>query len=94
MKFDKLYISSDDINDEYVLELIKAYPTAEIIKYEQIKTIQFASTCKNIILSTGSFSATIGYLSFFSKVYYPKYNGKICTWGDMLTIPDWHQMDE
>ena len=39
MKFDKLYISSDDINDEYVLELIKAYPTAEIIKYEQNKRI-------------------------------------------------------
>ena len=94
MQFNKLYISSDDLDDEYILELIKAYPNIEIIKYDQIKTIQFASTCRYIILSTGSFSAIIGYLSFFSKVYYPKYNEKLCTWGDMLTIPGWNQIDE
>ena len=90
----KLYISSDDLDDEYILELIKGYPNIEIIKYDQIKTIQFASTCKYIILSTGSFSAIIGYLSFFSNVYYPKYNEKLYKWGDMLTIPGWNQIDE
>ena len=41
-----------------------------------LKIIQFGSTCKYVILSYGSFSAFIGYISFFSKVYYKKIDEK------------------
>lgn len=104
INFDNLYIASDLFEDEYVIELTNAYPTAKLLKYDEIKTIQFASTCKHVMLSTGSFSAVIGYLSFFSDVYYPKYkliqhpeskfSNTFSNGGDMLTIPGWHQMKE
>ena len=87
INFDNLYISSDDINHNIIKEIIKQYPNTKIIDYDEIRTIQFASTCKNIILSHGSFSAIIGYLSFFSNVYYPEYG--IIWHGDMFSINGW-----
>mgnify|MGYP006925716681 CR=1 FL=1 len=52
-----------------------------IIDYDEIQTFQFASTCKNIILSHGTFSAMIGYLGFFSNVYFPNKNPRWCPLG-------------
>ena len=49
----------------------------ELLHYNEIDTIQFGSTCKNIILSHGSFSAMIGNLSFYSNIYYPKIDKNI-----------------
>ena len=46
-----------------------------------IETIQFGSTCKNIILSHGSFSAVIGYLGFYSNIYYMNKNSTWCPLG-------------
>jgi len=46
----------------------------------------FASTCKYVVLSYGSFSAIIGYLSFFSHVYYKKISDK--------TAWDWNSGDK
>jgi hypothetical protein len=89
INFDALYISTDDKNNYMVKKLLKIYRKSELIDFGEIHTFQFASTCKHIILSHGSFSATIGYLSFFSNVYYPEYMpGKI--WhGDMFSIDNW-----
>ena len=65
------------------------YPNIKLIQCDELKTIQFASTCKNIILSHGSFSAVIGYLSFFSTVYYPEYELNKIWYGDMFSIKNW-----
>lgn len=55
-----------------------------------IRTIQFANTCRAVILSHGSFSATIGNLAFDSLVYYPPYPPPAFMWfGDMFTMPMW-----
>ena len=71
----QIYIASDSPNHTIIKELQLLYPTINIINYDEIKTIQFGSTCKNIILSHGSFSAIIGYLSYFTKnIYYPNEN--------------------
>jgi len=71
----QIYIASDSPNHTIIKELQLIYPTINIINYDEIKTIQFGSTCKNIILSHGSFSAIIGYLSYFTKnIYYPNEN--------------------
>jgi hypothetical protein len=67
------------------------YPDAKIIYLDEISTFQFASTCKHIILSHGSFSAMIGYLSFFSTVHYPKYEADKIWYGDMFSIEGWIQ---
>jgi len=90
IKFDKLYISTDDINHTIIKELLQLYPSSELINLDEITTFQFSSTCKHIILSHGSFSAVIGYLSFFSNVYYPEYDLEKKRWfGDMFSIHNW-----
>lgn len=70
-KYDTIYISSDTKNNEIIQKLQKKYPKIETLDtLNNIKTIQFGSTCKHVILSHGSYSAVIGYLSFFSDVYF------------------------
>jgi hypothetical protein len=91
-KYDNLYISTDDKNHPIVIELFKLYPSAKLIEYDEINTFQFASTCKNIILSHGSFSAIIGYLSFFSNVYYHEYELNKIWYGDMFSIQNWNKI--
>jgi hypothetical protein len=86
--FDNLYISTDSETHSIIKTLLQ-HPKSKLIKYDEINTIQFASTCKHIILSHGSFSAVIGYLSFFSNVYYPKYEKNKIWYGDMFSINNW-----
>ena len=75
MKYNQIYIASDSPNHTIIKELQQLYPNINIINYDEIKSIQFGSTCSNIILSHGSFSAIIGYLSYFTKnIYYPNEN--------------------
>jgi hypothetical protein len=72
-----------------IYEIIQLYPSAKLIECNEITTFQFGSTCKHIVLSHGSFSATIGYLSFFSNVYYPEYESGKIWYGDMFSINNW-----
>ena len=88
IKFDNIYISTDDESDCIIKTLLQ-HPKSKLIKYDEINTIQFGSTCKHIILSHGSFSAVIGYLSFFSDVYYPEYEENKIWYGDMFSINSW-----
>jgi hypothetical protein len=85
----KIYISTDDTSHGIIKKIIEEYPITEIINYDEIKTIQFASTCKNIVLSHGSFSAIIGYLAFFSSIHYPEYEKDKIWYGDMFSINGW-----
>ena len=71
--YDNLYISSDSYSRAPLIKnLLSKFPNAILKDFDSspIPTLQFASTCKYNILSCGSYSALIGYLSFFSKVYY------------------------
>jgi|TARA_B100001250_G_scaffold315048_1_gene277286 hypothetical protein len=79
LKYDNIYIGSDNFNDELIIKLKTLYPSVILIDKNPIETIQFGSTCKNIILSHGSFSAVIGYLGFFSNVYFMNEDPKWCT---------------
>ena len=89
INFDNLYIASDDFNSQLIKNIINLNPNTKLLHYNEIQTIQFGSTCKNIVLSHGSFSAIIGYLGFFSKIYYPKYNAQKIWYGDMFSINGW-----
>jgi hypothetical protein len=89
INFDNLYISTDEKNNIMIIELLQLYPSTKLIEFDEIYTFQFASTCKHVILSHGSFSATIGYLSFFSNVYYPEYELNKIWYGDMFSINNW-----
>ena len=92
--FDKLYIASDDINHHIIKSIAKKYAAnVLVLNCDEIKTIQFGSTTKHIILSHGSFSAMIGYLAFYSQIYYSKYDEKNIWYGDMFSIPGWKQIE-
>ena len=92
IKFENLYISTDDKHHEMIQQIVKQYPNSIRIEMDELNTIQFASTNENIILSHGSFSAVIGYLSFFSTVYYPEYDTNKMWYGDMFSIPNWNSI--
>jgi len=89
---DNIIIATDDPTHVIIHEIVKAYPICKILNLDMIKTIQFASTCRNVILSHGSFSAVIGYLSYYSNVYYPKYDKNRMWYGDMFSIDGWIQI--
>jgi hypothetical protein len=89
--FDNMYIATDEPTHDIIQNIITRHPNAKIIDYDETRTIQFSSTCKSVILSNGTFSAIIGYLSFFSTVYYPKY--KKMWHGDIFSIPSWNEKD-
>jgi hypothetical protein len=90
ISFDNIYIASDSPNHDIIQSIIKLYPNAKIINYDEINTIQFGSTCKNIILSRGTFSAIIGYLAYFSTIYIPEHvNGKTWYSEDTHLINGW-----
>ena len=91
--YNKVYISSDSPNHPLIHELRKRIPNSEIVFLDEIKTIQFGSTCKNIILSHGSFSAVIGYLSFYSNVFYPSFKNMKIWHGDIFSIANWNCVD-
>lgn len=90
LKFTNGYISSDTINHQICQQLILKY-NLQIINSNEVDTIQFASTCKNIILSNGTFSWLIGALGYNSNIYYPKI---IKPWhGDIFVIKSWNQIE-
>ena len=73
LDFDKGYISSDSIQHKYCAYLIEKY-NLQIIEKSETNTIMFASTCKHLVLSGGTYSWLIGFFGFFgSQVYYFRY---------------------
>lgn len=83
--FDKGYISSDSIDHDICKILIKRY-NLQIVDFCEISTIMFATTCKYLLLSGGTFSWLIGFLAFYSDaIYYPKRKN---TWYDDIFVFD------
>ena len=76
-RYDVGYISSDNLNSQICINLIKKY-SLKIINFNEEETIMFGSTCNHIILSGGTFSWLIGFLAFYSKnINYPINNKKL-----------------
>lgn len=87
--YDQMYISSDDASHPIVKGLVGAYPNAHWVDHGEVEALQLASTCRSVLLSHGSFSAVIGYLAFFSTVYFQDYGLDKMWHGDMFSIPGW-----
>lgn len=86
----KAYISSDSIGHPICQALIQKYGLI-IVSLNEVETILFASTCKYLILSNGTFSWLIGFLGVFSHVFYPKIYE---FWhGDIFVFPRWQKVD-
>ena len=91
LSFENKFISSDSLHHPICQQLIQKYNLQSVCTNE-VETIQFASTCKYMVLSHGTFSSTIGYLSFFSDIYYPKYESDKMWYGDLFSIPGWNEI--
>jgi len=87
LTFDKLHIASDDLTHPVINTIIEAYPNSMKVELNDVQTIQFGSTNKYLVLSPGTFSAIIGYLSKSDQVLYP---GIYKMWhGNIFSIPSW-----
>jgi hypothetical protein len=86
LKYDNIYIATDSNNHIIIREIQNKYKNVNIMDDNIINIFQFGSTCRYVILSYGTFSAMIGYLSFYSTVYCLKFCKKIA-W-------DWNATDE
>lgn len=90
ISFENGFISSDSIDHEICKKLISKY-NLEVINYDEVKTIMFGSTCKNVVLSSGTFSWLIGLFSFYSNVFYPKIEKR---WhGNIFVFKHWKELD-
>ena len=76
-KDEKIYISSDTPSHKNIIELCKTY-NCEIVDLDPLETINFGKNFKKIILSEGTFSWWIGFLSRAESI--------ICNKRDFL----WH----
>lgn len=86
ISFEQLYISTDSPNHPIINTLREYFPKSILYNNKIPHIILFASTCKYVILSYGTFSAIIGYISYYSEVHCLPYCSKYA-W-------DWHLNDE
>tara|TARA_Y100000816_G_C26055148_1_gene553614 strand:+ start:140 stop:910 length:771 start_codon:yes stop_codon:yes gene_type:complete len=75
---DKIYIATDTDSHPIILKLKTKYPNVIMLGNDLQSIIQFGSTCKYVILSYGTFSVIIGYLSYYSTVFRQPYCAKYC----------------
>jgi len=91
--YDRIFLSSDSPDHTICQKIFMGFRNTSFLQVDEIQTIQFASTCRHVVLSHGSFSAIIGYLAFFSEVYYPAYDPEKIWYGDMFSVPGFQKVD-
>jgi hypothetical protein len=88
--YDKGYIASDSPTHPRV-QAFAAKHDFQIIVLDEVSTLQFASTCRHLILSHGTFSWWMGILGFYSTVQWPAIHKP---WhGDIFVFPEWRMID-
>ena len=93
VSFTNGYIASDSIEHEICTKLIEKY-NLKIFDKSEAATIQFASTCKYLVLSNGTFSWMMAFFAYFTEhIYYPKlktiWHGDIYTGFDTWKCIEW-----
>jgi hypothetical protein len=86
ISYDKGYLSSDTIDHPICQQLMQKYNLSPV-EYDVVETIQFASTCRHLVLSLGTFSWLIGFLSFSDDIRYPI--DKKPWHGNIFVFPEW-----
>lgn len=87
INYDIGYISSDSIGHPYIIELCNKY-NLKPIQLSPLDTINFAKNFQQIVLSEGTFSWWIGFLS---KAEYVIFNKRSYNWfgRDIFDFPEW-----
>jgi hypothetical protein len=90
LTFNRGFIASDTVNHELCNKLIQKY-NLTVFDRSEVETIMFGSTCKNIVLSGGTFSWLIGFLAMSnSKIFYPELQEK--WYGDIFSFKNWNKI--
>lgn len=102
INYDNIYICSDTENCSIVKKLKENF-NAKFVNFNSVETLKFASTCKHVILSWGTYSWLLGLFSFYSNVYYFDFNNnpttrknkKFMNWGNcvMYFASNWNKID-
>jgi hypothetical protein len=80
------YITSDNLNHPNIIKLIDEF-NLEVFNDTPNNTIDFAKNFNNLVLSEGTFSWWIGFLSNSKNIYY---NKRERFWhGDIYVFPEW-----
>ena len=89
-KFNKGYISSDTPSNELVIYLMNKF---NLTLYEgtPINTINFAKDFGSFVLSSGTFSWWMAFLSQSKSVFYPSGGPRWC--GDIFVFDEWTPID-
>jgi hypothetical protein len=91
IRFDKGYISSDSPTHPLVQTLMKKYNLL-LVALPPHRTIQFANTCKHLVLSHGTFSWMMAFFAFDADtIQYPQV--KTPWHGDIFVFPEWKQVE-
>ena len=86
LNFKKGYITSDSPNHPNIIKLISEF-NLEIYNALPLDKINFAKNFNNLVLSEGSFSWWMGFLSKAENIYY---NERSRFWhGDIFVLPEW-----
>ena len=89
INFNSGYISSDTIEHDFCKKLISKYNLIPFNSNSPIDVINFAKNFKNIVLSDGTFSWWIGFLSDNSNVFCNERNYK---WFGDIFLNDWYRL--
>jgi nitrogenase molybdenum-iron protein alpha/beta subunit len=81
---DAVYVSSDSPDHEIVQMIKQAHPNVKILNMNEEYTIKYGIVLCRVILSHGTYSSIIGYLS--DEVYYPEEKKK---WYGELSRENW-----
>lgn len=92
-KQQKLYISTDSLNHNLILDLINRYD-AEIITDSPANKIIYLSKCTNKVLSLGTFSWWIGFLGNQNNIYYPNKDEYLSWHGDIFVFDEWNKINK
>lgn len=88
------FISSDDLGHPTCRHLIEKYRLRPVTDTEPVETLLLASTCRALVLSTGTFSWLMGVLAFYSHaLYHPNPRQRPAWHGDIFVFSDWALID-
>lgn len=90
--FENGYISSESLDHPLCTSLIEKYKLITVEK-DAVETIMFGSTCKYIVLTSGTMSWTIGLFGYFSTIYYPNIELRpLYHPVELYDYPDWNKI--
>ena len=90
INFESGFISTDSPEHEIIKKLTDEFGLT-VYKNNEVETIKFARKFENIILSKGTFSWWIGFLSKYNRVLYPLDNKP---WhGNIFVFEDWQGIE-